>query len=139
MIVLDTDVLSELMLTMPDPAVVVWLDRQPRTSIWSTAITVMEIRHGLGIVAPGRRQGLLTKAFEVLVNEKLERRVLTFDHAAAEETALLMTSRQRAGRPREIRDSMIAGIAVAHRATLATRNIRHFADLTIPVVDPSQG
>jgi len=62
--------------------------------------------------------------------------VLQFDHAAAEETALLMGARHRLGRRGDLRDTMIAGIALAQRATLATRNIRHFDDLAVPVVDP---
>jgi predicted nucleic acid-binding protein len=69
----------------------------------------------------------------------LEVRVLPFDHAAAEQTATLIGQRKRAGRPGELRDTMIAGIALAQRATLATRNVRHFEDLTIPVVDPWRG
>ena len=86
----------------------------------------------------GRRRTDHHGLFERLVEEKLERRVLTFDHAAAEEAALLMASRHRAGRPGELRDTMIAGIALAQRATLATRNVRHFDDLSVPVLDPWQ-
>jgi predicted nucleic acid-binding protein len=66
----------------------------------------------------------------------MERRVLPFDEAAAEEAALLMGARHRSGRPGELRDTMIASIALAQRATLATRNVRHFDDLDVPVVDP---
>jgi hypothetical protein len=62
--------------------------------------------------------------------------VLQFDYAAAEETASLMGVRHRTGRMGELRDKMIAGIALAQRAMLATRNVRHFDDLSIPVVNP---
>jgi hypothetical protein len=73
-----------------------------------------------------------------VVEEKLERRVLSFDLVAAEAAAALMEARRRAGRTTDVRDTMIAGIALARRATLATRNERHFDDLEVPVVNPWQ-
>ena len=85
---------------------------------------------------PGRRQQDRTSRFERTINEKLEQRVLPFDQAAAEEAATLMTVRRRSGRTVELRDTMIAGIALAQRATLATRNVRHFDDLRVLVVNP---
>ena len=136
MIILDTDVLSAAMHS--EIAVAVWLDRQPRTSIWTTAVTVLEIRYGLLTTSPGRRRLERETAFANILEEKLERRVLPFDQAAAEAAAVLMEARRRVGRPREVRDTMIAGIALAQRATLATRNVRHFDDLDVPVVDPWQ-
>jgi predicted nucleic acid-binding protein len=74
--------------------------------------------------------------FKRALEEKLEGRILPFDEVAAEEAAILSAARQRSGRSVELRDTMIAGIALAQRATLATRNVRHFDDLTVPVVDP---
>jgi len=138
MIVLDTNVLSAMMQAEPDPRVVTWLDRQPRTSMWSTSISVLEIRYGLASMPQGRRRELLSAAFAILVEEKIEQRILPFDRAAAEETAIIMSSWRRAGQTRDLRDSMIAGIVVAHHATLATANVRHFDDLTTPVVNPWQ-
>jgi toxin FitB len=135
MIILDTNVVSQLM-TEPDAVVLAWLDRQPWTSLWTTAITVLEIRSGLAVMPAGRRQSHRKAAFDLLIEKNFDSRVLPFDHAAAEETATLIGVRKRAGRPGELRDAMIAGIALAQRATLATRNIRHFDDLTVPVVDP---
>ncbi len=137
MIILDTNVLSEAMRS--DSAVLSWLDRQPWTSIWTTSVTVLEIGYGLGIMPSGRRRSERQAAFERILREKLEGRVLAFDQAAADEAASLMASRHRSGIPRELRDTMIAGIALAQRATLATRNVRHFDDLDVPVVDPWQG
>ena len=81
-------------------------------------------------------QHLLQAAFERLLEEDLENRVLDFDSAAATEAAVLAAERQRTGRPVDMRDTQIAGIALARRATLATRNVRHFVDLNISVVDP---
>src|SRR5262245_32381593 len=126
MIVLDTNVLSALMLSEPEVVVVSWLDRQARASVWTTSLTIFEIRLGLAAMPAGRRQVERRALFERLVDEKLEHRVLSFDHAAAEEAASLMDLRRRAGRPVDLRDTMIAGIALAQRATIATRNLRHF-------------
>lgn len=134
MIILDSDVLSEAM--RANEVVASWLDRQPRSSVWTTAITIFEIRTGLLFMPGGRRRSERETAFTHLIVDKLENRILDFDQAAAEEAAVLMEKRRRVGRPVEARDTMIAGIALAQRATLATRNIRHFGDLTVSVVDP---
>lgn len=136
MIILDTNVLSALMRTAPDPPVVTWLDRQPAESVWITSITVFETRLGLALLPQGRRRRALEAAFARLLEDDLENRVLDFDAAAATSAALLAADRQRAVRPADLRDTQIAGIALARHATLATRNVRHFADLKVPVVDP---
>lgn len=83
----------------------------------------------------GKRRTLLTSVLEAVL-ESMEHRIVSFDAAAASETATLMAARQQKGRPGDLRDSMIAGIALAHHATLATRNTAHFEDLSIPVVNP---
>lgn len=136
MIILDTNVLSALMRVMPEAAVVAWLDRQPAESVWITSITLFEARFGLALLPKGRRRLALETAFAQLMEEDLQNRVLEFDSAAAVEAATLAAARQRCGRPVDMRDTQIAGIALARRARLATRNVRHFADLTIPVIDP---
>jgi toxin FitB len=136
MVILDTNVVSELMDVEPNMAVIQWLDRQSWDSLWTTAVTILEIRYGLAIMPSGRRRAQREDAFARLIGENLEDRVLHFDPGAAEETAALMSARHRRGRPGDLRDNMIAGIALAQRATLATRNIRHFDDLAVPVVDP---
>jgi predicted nucleic acid-binding protein len=84
----------------------------------------------------GRRRAQREAAFARLIEENFENRVLQFDYAAAEETALLMGARHRSGRTGELRDNMIAGIALAQRAMLATRNVRHFDDLRVALVNP---
>jgi hypothetical protein len=137
-IILDTNVLSALMRTAPEPQVVRWLDRQPAESIWITSITLFETRLGLALLPRGRRRQALESAFDRLLVEDLEGRVLDFDSAAAVEAAALAAARQRAGRPVDMRDTQIAGIALARRAALATRNTRHFKDLSITVLDPWQ-
>jgi len=135
-IILDTNVLSALMRKPPEAPVVAWLDRQPAESVWITSITLFEARLGLALLPKGRRQRALETAFARLLEEDLENRVLDFDSAAAAEAASLAAGRQKAGRPVDMRDTQIAGIALARRAMLATRNLRHFADLKVPLVDP---
>jgi len=135
-IILDTNVLSALMRTVPEAPVVAWLDRQPAESVWITSITLFEAYLGLALLPSGRRRQTLEAAFARLLNEDLEKRVLDFDSAAATEAASLAAARQKNGRQVDMRDTQIAGIALARRATLATRNVRHFTDLKILLVDP---
>jgi predicted nucleic acid-binding protein len=135
-IVLDTNVLSALMRREPDPAVVAWLDEQPGESIWTTAITVFEVLFGLELLARGRRRRQLEVAFSVAMTEDFEGRILPFDHDAAREAATRAAARRAAGTPVDFRDIEIAGIVSARRATLATRNVRHFDGLGIAVVNP---
>lgn len=127
------------MQTRPDPVVIAWLDAQPSESIWTTAITVFEIRFGLELLPAVRRRKALEAAFDAMLRDDLNGRVAAFDAAAAEEAAKLAARRQRAGRPVDLRDTQIAGIALARRAALATRNVRHFDGLTVAVVSPWAG
>ena len=136
MIILDTNVLSALMQQQPDPQVVAWLDDQPAESIWLSSITVFEARYGLALLPAGRRKDLLEQRFEELVQDDLQNRVLLFDINAAAHAAQLAADRKTRGRPVDMRDTFIAGIALARRATLATRNVRHFDDLSVPVLNP---
>jgi toxin FitB len=135
MIVLDTNVLSALMRQTPDATVISWLDKQPRTSVWTTSVTILEIRFGLQVIAAGKRRSQLLDTFKRVL-EKMGHRIAPFDDAAAIQAADLMAIRHRKGRPVELRDTMIAGIVVARHATLATRNVIHFEDLSVPVVNP---
>lgn len=136
MILLDTNVLSAMMQFVPDASVAAWLDRQPRASIWITTITIMEVRSGLQAMPVGRKRGILTNVFSILLNDKIQGRIAPFDINAAEQAAELIATRKLKGRPVDDRDTMIAGIALAARATLATRNVSHFADLSVRVVNP---
>ena len=98
MIILDTNILSALMLRVPERVVELWLDRQARMSVWTTSVTVFEIRYGLAAMPAGRRRTEQNTLFERVINEKLEGRVLAFDEPAAEEAAVLMAERRRTGR-----------------------------------------
>ncbi len=136
MIILDTNVLSALMRVEPDRAVVNWLDQQPSESIWITSITLFEARFGLQLLPEGSRRRQLMARFDELLSSDLENRVLLFDQAAAKQAAELAARRQQAGRPVDMRDTFIAGIALARKARIATRNTRHFDDLPGMVINP---
>jgi len=136
LILLDTNVLSALMLAEPDPVIVRWLDRLDPRSVWTTAITVFEVRYGLAKRGPGRKTRDLEEAFAALIREDLDGRVAPVDEAAASAAAALAGRRAAAGRMVDFRDTLIAGIALSQRAEIATRNMRHFADLETRVVDP---
>lgn len=136
MILLDTNVLSALMRRKNDPVVVAWLDGQPPESIWTTAITVFEIRFGIEILASGGRRRSLENAFAQALEKDFDGRVLPFDQSAAQAAGAIAAERRRAGRTVEIRDVQIAGIAAARKATLATRNTRHFEGIGVNLVNP---
>jgi predicted nucleic acid-binding protein len=90
----------------------------------------------LQILPVGKRRSALIQAFEKALLDKIERRVAPFDMTAAQQAGDLMALQHKKARPGELRDTMIAGIVLACHATLATRNISHFEDLSVPVVDP---
>jgi toxin FitB len=136
MIVLDTNVLSALMRQSPDKQVIDWLDQQPRSSIWTTSVTILEIRFGLQVLPVGKRRSALIQAFDKALLDKIERRVAPFDTTAAQQAGDLMALRHKKGRVGELRETMIAGIVLACHATLATRNTSHFEGLSVPVVNP---
>ncbi len=136
MIVLDTNVVSALMRREPDPKVVAWLDELPAESVWTTTVTVFEVRFGLALLAPSRRRRQLEEAFARSLEEDLERRILPLDESAASAAAVMAAMRRRAGRSVEMRDAFVAGIVSARKATLATGNRRHFEGFEIRLVDP---
>jgi predicted nucleic acid-binding protein len=138
MVILDTNVISTLMQRHQHPAVKLWLDRQAELSVWTTSVTAFEIRNGIEMLPKSRRRASLESEFERVIEDDIQGRIVPFDTAAANAAAVLMAERQRAGRPGDMRDTMIAGIVIASHATLATHNTRHFADLSVPVVDPWQ-
>jgi toxin FitB len=135
MTILDTNVLSALMSRSPDDKVAAWLDRQSRTSIWTTSVTIFEIRFGLEIMLAGKKRAGLIEDLEKLLTS-INHRITPFDTEAAQHASTLMASRKMQGRPRELRDTMIAGIVLSRHATLATRNLSHFDDLSAPIVNP---
>lgn len=139
MIVLDTNIISVMMRPETAPQVLDWLDTEPGDSVWTTAVSLFEIRYGLAVLPEGRRRLSLEHNFSRVLREGLGDRVLDFDAAAALAAADMMARLRASGLIIELRDLQIAGIAgiaASRQATLATRNTRHFAHTGIPLVDP---
>jgi toxin FitB len=136
MIILDTNVVSELMRPRPDAAVVDWLDQQAGGSITVTAMTIAELLHGLLRLPEGRRRTDLGAALLDVLTVDLAPTALAFDALAAEHYAEIVVDREAAGRPIGVADAVIAATCRASGATLATRNVRDF-DLTgVELIDP---
>lgn len=136
MVIIDTNILSALMRQTPDPAVIGWLDAQAADSVWISSITLFEARYGIALLAAGRRRDRLLQCLDALLQQDLGGRVLPFDSRAAVCAAELAAQRSRQGCPVDVRDTQIAGIAIARGAALVTRNIKHFTDLPVPVICP---
>jgi toxin FitB len=135
-IILDTNVLSALTAEVSDPTVAKWLDRCPRISIWTTSVCLFEMKFGLNIMPEGKRRRALGQAIETLIEDILENRIAAFDFTAAVHAAEFAGKRKALGRPVKIRDVMIAGVASATGATLATRNIRDFEHSGLELLNP---
>jgi predicted nucleic acid-binding protein len=135
-IVLDTNVVSAMMRLSPDPAVLSLLNTYDAESVWTTSITLFEIRQGIEQLPDSRRRTELEAGAPLAFEQAFDGRILTFDLDAARSAALLAADRTRRGRPVDFRDTLIAGIVISQRAELATRNVRHFRDLDVPVIDP---
>jgi predicted nucleic acid-binding protein len=136
MIILDTNVISEFLRLRPEERVLRWLDQQPRATIWTTSVTVFEIRFGLETMPAGERRTAFMASFERWLTEVVEERIAGYDQSAARRSAELAAEKQRRGRPGELRDTMIAGIVLAAHAKLATRNVKHFEEIAPSVVNP---
>jgi toxin FitB len=135
-IVLDTNVISELTRYVPDPGVLSWLDELPVGELATTAVTAAELRYGVARLPSGHRKRELTVAISGLLNEDFYGKVLPFDERAAIRYADIVASRERAGRPIDVADAQIAAICRDLGATLATRNIADFEETGIPLIDP---
>ena len=136
MLIVDTNVLSEIMRANPDPAVLAWFDRQDPALIWTSAITVFEVRFGIARLPAGARRDWLAMTFETILGVDLGGRVAAIDRAAAEAASALAARMEARGRSGEVRDLMIGGVALARGASVVTRNARHFDDPALRVIDP---
>jgi predicted nucleic acid-binding protein len=136
MIILDTNVISALMRSDRESVIVPWLDRQAAESLWITTVTLFESQFGIALVPEGRRRKALANAFDALVDGVIENRILDFDADAARSAATMAAERSRTGRSVDVRDNWIAGIALSRRAVIATRNVRHFQDMGVALVNP---
>lgn len=136
MIILDTNVVSEMMRAMPAPAVVAWLNEQDAAALFLTAVTIGEIRFGLRALPEGKRRRSLEEGFERILAEAFAGRVLAFDEAAAHHYGEVMGRRKEIGRPMDILDGQIASIARSKGYSVATRNVQDFLECGIEIVNP---
>ncbi|WP_118183206.1 type II toxin-antitoxin system VapC family toxin [Paraburkholderia phosphatilytica] len=136
MIVLDTNVLSETLRSVPDPRVLEWFGAQRRAALFTTSITRAEILYGVGLMADGSRKQALSTAVVAIFEEDFAGRLLSFDGDAADVYSEIAVSRRSAGRPISQFDAMIAAVTKSRGATLATRNVKDFVDCGLEVVDP---
>lgn len=136
MIVLDTNVISELMRRAPNPRVLAWIAEQPMAGVFTTTLTRAEIFYGLALLPAGRRREELLAAARPMFDIDLAGRVLPFDVDAAFVYPEIAAGRKQQGNPISQIDAQIAAIVRSRGARLATRNVRDFADCGITVVDP---
>jgi predicted nucleic acid-binding protein len=136
MILLDTNVLSELMKPKPVERVVRWIAAQPATSLYTTSITQAEILHGIMLLPSGKRRSAFESAAEAMFKEDFGGRVLPFGSDAAHPYARIAAQRRRAGRPISHFDAQIAAIAQSTGASIATRNATDFDGCGLKVIDP---
>jgi hypothetical protein len=134
-IVLDTNVISEIMRERPEDRVLSWLRVQPPMRVYTTIICKAEVLYGIACLNAGRRKAQLMRAAEDIFRDVFYGRVLGFDDLAAEEFATICATRKRAGKRIDVMDGLIASIARANRLALATRD-GDFSDCGIDVIDP---
>ncbi|WP_417512346.1 type II toxin-antitoxin system VapC family toxin [Microbacterium sp.] len=135
MIVLDTNVVSEVMRAEPNSDVVAWLDGLPRGEIWTTTITVGEIAAGIALLPAGIRRTQLADAFHLAL-DGFDDRILPFTTATALGYGAVIAARTAAGSPISIADAQIAAIVVGSDGTLATRNLSDFVGTGVDLVNP---
>lgn len=137
MIILDTNVLSELMKAKPSVRVVQWIEKQPASELFTTAITEAEIFYGIELLGKSKRREALVSAAEAMFLEDFRGRVFGFDSDAARDFSRIAAHRRGLGKPISHADAQVAAIARVHGAKLATRNCPDFADCGIAdVIDP---
>lgn len=135
---LDTNVVSETMKAQPDPAVSGFLARQRLDTLFVPSLVVAELRYGVARLPTGQRRRGLEAALDAFLQAGFTGRVLAFDAACAASYAVVRTTREAAGRPVTVQDAMIGAMALAHGATLVTRNTGDFEDYGLTLVDPWQ-
>ena len=136
MLVLDTNVISEMLRPVPDAAVSAWLDAQPAAGVFTTAITQTEIKYGIALLPKGQRRAAFLTAATLVFESDFDGRVLPFDPDAAEVYAHIAATRRLAGKPISFADAQIAAITLSRGGRLATRNVRDFAECGLDIVNP---
>ena len=136
MIVLDTNVVSEMMRLAPAPSVAAWLNDQDVSLLFLTAVTVGEIRYGMRVLPQGKRRRFLEEGFEKILARGFAGRILAFDEAAAHRYGEIMGRRKEIGRPLATLDGQIASIAWSNGCSVATRNVQDFMECGVEVINP---
>lgn len=136
MIVLDTNVVSELMRPTPNADVLAWLDSQAADALWLNSVVLSELLYGIARMPEGARRAQLAQAVQAMLAEDFAGRVLSFDAEAAAAYADLVATRERQGQPVAMADAQIAAICLVHGAALATRNTKHFEGLGLTLRNP---
>lgn len=136
MILLDTNIISELMKPFPNATVMNWIDRQEILQLFMSAITIAEISYRLNVLPQGNRRNGLENAFTKATAEAFSGRLLVFDETAAHHYGKIMSYQKELGKPLGVPDGQIAAIARAHGAAMATRNIRNFTDCGLQMINP---
>ena len=136
MIVLDTNVLSEIMRAKPDPAVLAWLDAQPPDDLWLNAVVAAELLFGVARLPEGARKQQLALAVSAMLEQDFAGQLLSFDLNAASVYAVMLAERERIGQSMAMADAQIAAICLSRDATLATRNVKHFEGLGLALMNP---
>ena len=136
MIVLDTNVVSEMMRIAPDAKVEKWLDAQVADELWLNSIVIAELMFGAARLPEGAKKRQLLKAIQGTVEEDYAGRILSFDLEAAAAYAEIAARCMAKGRPIDMADAQIAAICWAQNATLATRNTKHFEGLGLNLINP---
>lgn len=136
MIVLDTNVVSELMRPEPQTSVLEWVDAQDASELWLCSVVVSELLYGVARLPEGQRKQRFAQALAAMLDEDFEGRVLPFDVVAAVSYAELLAKREQQGQPMAMADAQIAATCLAHGASLATRNTRDFAGSGLKLIDP---
>ena len=136
MIVLDTNVVSELVRPQPEPRVLAWVDRHDPAELFITAVTAAEVRHGVALLPTGRRRQRLAALTETLLTATFAEHVLPFDADASRHYAEVIARRRRAGRGTSALDAQQAAICRGHNATFATRNTPDFTHTGVDLIDP---
>jgi toxin FitB len=136
MILLDTNVVSEITRDQPQQAVRLWFNAHPRQELFLCAPVLAELRYGVERLPHGRRRNLLDQVLQKLVDQAFHDRILPVDREAAHEFGRIVAARNRIGRPIGAMDGLIAAIALVHQAAIATRDVDDFAEIGIDVVDP---
>lgn len=139
MVLLDTNVVSELMRPAPSAAVVSWVAGRAAADLFFSAVGEAELRYGVAVMPTGRRRDRIASEIEAMLRDDFEGRILSFDSRAARAFAEIASARRACGRPAPQADCQIAAIALSRGMAMATRNVRDFEEMGVKIMDPWTG